>query len=71
MKNVKYMHTIDGLPGNYRGGQICFSVVSQPIQLADSLEQIRREQKASEAWRAKKGFATSRFDLGYRRIRTS
>lgn len=71
MKNVKYMHTIDGQPGNYRGGQICFSVVTQPIQLADSLEQIRREQKASDRWRAIKGYGVARVQFGYRRVRVA
>ena len=49
MKNIKYMHTIANEPASYDGKQICYAVVTRPIKLADSLDQIRREQRASRA----------------------
>jgi hypothetical protein len=43
---TKYMHTIDGKPGTFNGYQICFAhFYGPPNVLADSIQQIRAEQK--------------------------
>lgn len=42
----KYMHTIDGRPAMFDGYQICYATFYGPAnKLADSLEQIRKEQR--------------------------
>lgn len=69
MKTVKYMHTLGGEPATYDGTQVCYTVPSRPICLADSLRQIRTEQKASDRWRAKHGFGPSNGQYSYRRVR--
>lgn len=54
---VKYMHTLDGKPAAYEPGkQVHFAHWRRPVVLADSLEQIKREQRASIAWRRRQGF---------------
>ncbi len=51
----KYMHTINEKPGQYDGEQVC--VGGAYFSLADSLEQIRKEQNASVGWRWRNGYA--------------
>ena len=68
-KRYKYMHTIDDHPGHYYPGeQICFAVRTRPIPLCDSLEQIKREQRASDAWRIKNGFSIGDRRFGWVKV---
>ena len=63
-----YMHTLNGMPAQYtRGGQVSFAPRTI-TRFAYSLKQIRLEQKASENWRAKKGYR-EQFRHGHAMIR--
>lgn len=65
-----YMHTLDGRPAFYsaRNQQVCFmNSYGKASQLCRSLEELRKQQKASEAWRKAKGLDTT-WDMGYRRV---
>jgi len=53
---TKYLHTIDGHPAWFNGEQICFASPRKPLFLADSLQQLRKEQLAAKHHRASKGF---------------
>ena len=53
---ARYIHTINGRPARYDGDQICYALVTIPINTCESLKQIRREEKATVQWRASKGF---------------
>jgi len=62
----KYLHTINGEPAVFDGWQICFaSFHGKPNKLADSLAQIKKEQKVSTDNRASKGFKTVLGEYGY------
>lgn len=68
---VKYMHTMDDKPATYhRGQQIAFVTGNGLVRLADSLEQIRKEQAVSLRWRERRTFRTD-FEYGYRRVAVS
>ena len=57
---TKYMHLINGEPAFYTAEQqqICFWVRYGPApEMAESLKQIRKEQKASLKYRLACGFA--------------
>lgn len=63
----KYMHTIDGRPATFDGYQICYATFyGKPNILADSLAQIRKEQKLTERNRKADGYETIG-DYGYLR----
>jgi hypothetical protein len=66
---TKYLHTIDAKPAMcVSGEQICFRpFYGKAYPLADSLDQIRKEQKASLKYRKKYGFTTN-VKYGYVRI---
>lgn len=65
----KYMHLIRSRPARYyEGAQICYMTNGSELRLADSLAQIRREQKASAAWRLKKGYSDAN-EYGHIRVR--
>jgi hypothetical protein len=68
-----YLHTIDSRPAFFDVHQICFSMrggyTRTAQRLADSLAQIRAEQKASNAWRVVMGYSTHSFKYGYVRVR--
>jgi len=52
-----YLHTLDGKSAYFDGDQIVFCMFygrKQP--LAESLKQIRSEQRKSKDWRAKRGY---------------
>lgn len=66
MKSYKYMHTIEWRPGFYDGQQVCYASRS-PIPLLDSLKEIRRQQRASNWWRRKRGWAENS-NLGYVKV---
>jgi hypothetical protein len=68
--STKYLHTIDGKPAMYVSGeQICFRpFYGKAYPLADSLDQIRKEQRASNEWRKKQGFRSDGPEHGYVRI---
>lgn len=65
----KYMHTIDGKPAFFHGGQICFvrQGVAMSELLVPTLRQIRREQQAAIAYRREKGWRVFGYD--YIRVR--
>ncbi|KKK55598.1 hypothetical protein LCGC14_3072930 [marine sediment metagenome] len=55
-----YMHTINGLPAFFSGGQICYANCHQSARghniLVKTLEQIKKEQSASTAYRKSHGW---------------
>jgi len=68
---TKYMHTIDGMPAYFEeGGQICHMAhYGKANPLADSLKQIRREQKTSVKYRCEElGVDEDGTKYGYRRV---
>lgn len=68
-RRVVYMHTIDGAPAEFFPGyQIAFA--HNPLsRFADSLRQIRREQRESSEYRLAQGFADNDLGNGYIRVR--
>lgn len=61
---IRYMHTLNGVPANfYERDGVCFS--AKAIKLADSLKQIRMEQKKCQEMRRKKGRSPDSFLYGY------
>lgn len=63
-----YMHTIDGKPAKYYpGDQICFiySSCRANLKFANSLKQIRSEQKKSIEFRRKRGYINTPIEKGY------
>lgn len=52
MRN-KYLHTINGQPAGYNGNQICYGWAGMP--LANTLKQIRKEQRLTKKERKKWG----------------
>jgi len=64
-----YMHTIDGKPAFFDGRQICYMVFyGKASPLAQSLKQIRTEQKASAEWRMGQGFQSHIEKYGHLRV---
>lgn len=64
----KYLHTIDGKPATFDGYQICFATFYGPANsLAESLTQIKREQKISVRNRKRDGFDTDVGEYGWLR----
>lgn len=65
-----YMHTIAGKPAYFSrsGGQIVFASRSGVLGLAQSLTQIRREQRATAKFRRDNGFTDFSYEYGYVRI---
>lgn len=61
-----YLHTINGHPAWFAGGQICYlnNKVRKPLR--DSLAEIKADQKATIEWRAKQGFETDVSSYDYR-----
>lgn len=56
-KIVKYMHTLNGIPAEYYDGeQVRYASRNRITKLAQSLKQIKSEQKKSNIWRIKQGF---------------
>lgn len=69
---VKYMHTLDNHPASYEGGQICwgYGPRNRAVKLVDSLAEIKANEKASIAWRKKRGLVDrERTDYSYIRVR--
>ena len=53
----KYLHTIDGRPATFDGYQICYATTNgKANDLADSLNQIRKEQRITIENRKLDGF---------------
>ncbi len=68
-KRTYYMHTLDGKPGCFLGGQICFAQQEgKPNKLRESLKQIRKEQEASDKYRAEQGYDNDDVEMGYCRF---
>lgn len=66
---MKFMHSIEGKPAYFNGYQIVYAPRGDrkgrpvPIKLADSREQIKREQDASNWYRNAEKMSLS--DYGY------
>lgn len=54
---MPYMHTLNGEPARFDGEQIIYARSRRPVPLATSLAQIRREQRATRAFRRRIGIA--------------
>lgn len=66
----KYLHTIDGRPAIYQAGkQIVFLANGMQLTFASSIEQIRSEQRATLAWRTKRGITEAPYALDYIRVK--
>lgn len=66
----KYLHTIDGKPAVYRSDeQLVFLADGMELTFAATLNQIRREERATLAWRVKHGLARNNFEYSYIRVR--
>lgn len=65
---IYYMHTLDGQPAAFCGSQVCFIGRRGIGRLCRTLDELREQQRKSEAYRRRNGFAT-RFEYGYRRVR--
>jgi len=64
-----FIHMIRGNPAQYyKGQQICFGDRRYGIKTVDTLEQIRKEQRASHKWRRDAGFDVDESDYDYMRI---
>lgn len=66
-----YMHTIDGRPAQFYDydGQICFCYGNQKlIHFADSLEQIRKEQKKTKTFRLSRGYPFNESMYGWLKL---
>lgn len=61
-----YMHTINGKPAQFTGGQICFAPW-KITRFAKDLRQIRREQDATKQYRKDRNYSL-KFNYGYRII---
>lgn len=70
-ERVLYMHTLDGRPAQYYPDeQIAFADDRRGVsRFADSLSQIRREQRASDKWRLEQGFRIDEWNYSYVRVR--
>ncbi len=72
MSKPYYMHTIDGKPAYYSGHDIVFlfqgSQSHRVAKLATSLDQIKAEQKFSQAWRNLRGYKKEGFSLGWVKV---
>jgi len=68
-----FMHTLNGRPATYaEGEQVVYAQQGRysrkGLRLAASLDQIKREWRASELWRARRGFDQSVSPHSYVRI---
>ena len=68
MKKV-FIHTINGLPAQYyKGEQICYATRRCGIKTVETLAQIKKELRASNKWRKKKGYEVYPLEYDYMRI---
>lgn len=67
----KYMHLLEGHPAFFDGDQICFAGRGCLLSsmLRDSLTQIRKEQKLSDAFRKEHGWRDFKTGYGHLRIK--
>lgn len=64
-----FIHTISGLPAEYYDKeQICYGSRRTGVKTVNTLAQIKKEQRASNKWRKKKGYETHILDYDYMRI---
>ncbi len=66
---IKYMHTLGQHPESFTGEQITYTVVTRPIELCDSLAEIKKQRRLSLRWRKKQGFFPMLANYGHRRVR--
>lgn len=66
----KYMHLINGEPAQYVKDEqiLCATLGSGDVRLAHSLQQIRKEQRASTRWRKEHGMPVGDVVYGYARL---
>lgn len=65
-----YMHTLFGRPAYYVPGQQIVTYIKVVKYLCSSLKQIREERRASDEWRAGRGYKlASREDYGHTLVR--
>jgi hypothetical protein len=72
LKNIKYMHTMDGKPGYYvEGEQIYFASRGSfgAVRLVDSVEQIHKNEKASDKYRISKGMDARPWGFGWVKVK--
>lgn len=70
-RRYKYMHTLNSMPAHYYPGeQICYAVRTRPIPLCDTLAQIKREQRATVAWRKSEGFDCENKSFGWMKVQS-
>lgn len=68
MSKTYYMHTINGFPGIFSDGQICYAAYyGKPNRLQASLKDIRKQQRQSRKYRESKGWF-DRFDYNHIRV---
>jgi len=68
MKKV-FIHTINGYPAQYYDGeQIYYGSRRSGVKTVNTLAQIKKEQRATNKWRKKKGFDVHPLDYDYMRI---
>lgn len=72
MAKAKYMHLLDNQPAFFDGDQICYAKqgISDKRLFVDSLDQIRREQRATIDYRAANSFGHEGFTYCYLRVTT-
>lgn len=58
----RYMHIINGRPAAYDGHQVCYLTSRFRNPLRDTLDEIRREQRASAKWRQERGYSPTTYD---------
>lgn len=70
-KRIYFLHTIDGVPATYwPKAQICYVRIPRgSAKLARSLEQLKKEQTLSRAWRTKQGYPNDEDKYGYVRVK--
>lgn len=69
MTDTYYMHTLNGKPAAFDGNQISYATFhGKPNALAESLQQIRSEQRASAAYRRRMGFTGYKMEYGHFRF---
>jgi hypothetical protein len=60
-----YMHLLGSRPASYDGSQVHFLAGTCSAKLCSSLREIRKQQRASAAWRTAQGWPASAQDHGY------
>ena len=62
------MHTIDGIPATFCQDQICFATRYHPVELKNSLNEIKKDQRKTLKYRADNNF-NMHFDYSWMRVK--